>query len=168
LTALCDFARRYDKPLALVIADIDHFKKVNDQYGHLAGDMALAGVAQLISQNVRKYDVACRYGGEEIAVLMPETDLRRARLLAERIRKAVANRSFGGRGRPFSLTLSCGAAAFDPAMEAPEDLVALADKGLYRAKQTGRNRVCTSRFKRSSPKAPPSRGTRKTKRSSKG
>jgi len=149
LAALFDFSRRYEKPLALIIADIDHFKKINDTHGHLAGDMALAGVAQLIRQNVRKYDVPCRYGGEEIAVLMPETDLRQARHLAERIRKAVKGRAFGSRGRQFSLTISLGASVFAPQMEAPDDLVALADQALYRAKQTGRDRVCTSRLSRS-------------------
>jgi diguanylate cyclase (GGDEF)-like protein len=148
LAALFDFSKRYGKPFALVMVDIDHFKRINDSYGHLAGDMALAGLAHLLRQSVRKYDVACRYGGEEMAVLMPEADLRHARHLAERVRKAAAARTFGGRSRAIHLTVSCGAAAFAPEMEKAEELVALADGALYEAKQSGRNRVCTARFKR--------------------
>ena len=134
-------ARRQWSPVTLFMLDIDHFKRINDTHGHLAGDMALAGVAQLIRQSIRKYDVACRYGGEEIAILMPEADLRHARHLAERIRKAVMSRPFGSKERQFTLTISCGASVSSPAMESPEELVSLADQALYRAKEKGRNRV---------------------------
>ena len=135
-------ARRHRRPLALVLLDIDHFKRVNDDLGHVAGDDALRQVANIIRVGLREGDLCGRYGGEEFAVLLPETDLLGARQAAERIRHDIDNYSFkltGGHTR--RITLSAGVALLAPSMKDKVDLIDAADKLLYRAKQGGRNRV---------------------------
>jgi diguanylate cyclase (GGDEF)-like protein len=135
-------SRRHRRPLALILLDIDHFKLVNDELGHVAGDDALRQVANVIRVGLREGDLCGRYGGEEFAVLLPETDLDGARLAAERIRHDVENYTFkltGGHKR--HITLSAGVALLDQSMQDKVDLVDAADKLLYRAKQAGRNRV---------------------------
>ena len=136
--------RRYSHPLALIMADIDHFKAVNDQYGHLIGDQVLQAVADTLQRNLRQVDILGRYGGEEFAMALPETDTATARALAERLRTAIADRVFATGQGPLALTLSLGVAAVsDRASIDFEHLLDAADRMLYQAKLAGRNRVMT-------------------------
>jgi diguanylate cyclase (GGDEF)-like protein len=135
-------AQRYDRPLALLMLDLDHFKEFNDRFGHLAGDQALREVSEVLRQNARAVDMLARYGGEEFAIILPETELSRAALHAERVRAAVAAFPFlGVTGGPGSLTVSIGVAAITGEMRKSQDLVHDADQALYRAKTGGRNRI---------------------------
>ena len=135
-------ARRYRTPLTAMMADLDHFKNVNDKYGHPAGDAVLRGVADILRQKLRAPDVAGRYGGEELLVILPQTDQDGARQVAERWREAVESATFRSPdGQSVGVTVSIGVATFDPAHASPEDLVAAADTALYRAKNGGRNRT---------------------------
>ncbi len=135
-------ARRYQTPLSLLMADLDHFKKVNDVHGHLAGDYVLRGVADRLADALRSTDTAGRYGGEELIVVLPGNTGAGALTFADRWRQAVELRPFEVPDGPaVSVTLSVGAAAYSGAFEVPEDLVAAADRALYRAKDNGRNRV---------------------------
>lgn len=134
--------RRYHRPMALCMIDIDHFKAVNDQYGHLIGDSVLCAVAETLRDNLRQVDILARYGGEEFVILWPETDLATARTSAERLRAAVAGRRIDTPEGAVSVTLSLGVVAIDDGQaETLERLLAVADQMLYRAKQMGRNRV---------------------------
>jgi diguanylate cyclase (GGDEF)-like protein len=135
-------AQRYARPLTLLMLDLDHFKQFNDHYGHLAGDQALREIAEVLRQNARSVDILARYGGEEFAIVLPETDLRRAVFQAERIRSAVANHPFlkDESGEAKALTVSIGVAGLTSHMHKLEELVHGADQGLYCAKAAGRNR----------------------------
>ena len=136
-----EYARRYGRPLTLVMIDIDHFKKVNDAFGHPVGDAVLQKLAQVLKRTTRQSDVVARFGGEEFAVLLPETPMREALQFAEKIRAAVAAEKLGP-GMPSHITVSAGLAAMSQSeLHSPEDLVAAADAALYRAKRNGRNRV---------------------------
>ena len=136
-------AQRYKKPLSVLMLDIDHFKRVNDTYGHVAGDMILAGLSSVVSSQVRNLDSACRYGGEEISVILPETGMKEAVLMAERIRSAIEAHRFDiGQGQSISITVSIGVASLPAQETSVEKLVATADKALYEAKEGGRNKVC--------------------------
>jgi diguanylate cyclase (GGDEF)-like protein len=136
-------SRRYEKPLAVLMLDIDHFKRVNDTYGHVAGDMILAGLSDITGKQVRNVDSACRYGGEEISVILPETGMEAAAPVAERIRSAIEAHRFDiGDGKSISITVSIGVASLPAQETSVEKLVAVADKALYEAKEGGRNRVC--------------------------
>lgn len=144
ITAEMERALRYDSTLALLMIDLDHFKKVNDTYGHLVGDDVLRDVGQLLNQTIRGSDITARYGGEEFLVLLPETDDGGAVAFAERIRAAVEEHPFArdSMTEPLRLTASVGVAVFPAArIENVEDLFARADAALYRAKAEGRNRV---------------------------
>lgn len=144
ITAEMERALRYDSSLALLMIDLDHFKSVNDTYGHLVGDDVLRDIATLLTQTLRTTDVAARYGGEEFLALLPETDDAGAEAFAERIRAAIEAHAFGTRlDQPgLRLTASIGVASFPAArIESVEDLYARADAALYRAKADGRNRV---------------------------
>ena len=134
-------ARRHSRPLALLMLDLDHFKRVNDEHGHLAGDAVLQQVVARVQTMVRAEAVFARLGGEEFALLCPETDLAGALVLGETLRRAVEERAFDGAGVEVSVTCSCGIAEFSPEMERLEELLSAADQALYRAKQEGRNRV---------------------------
>lgn len=134
-------ARRYERPLALMLFDIDHFKRCNDTYGHRAGDHVLRQMADLVRQRARKVDVVARYGGEEFAVILPEIDLQGAAQFAESVRRMVEGEEFVFEGRRIPLAISVGVAELDPGMTHADDLIRRADGRLYRAKQTGRNRV---------------------------
>jgi diguanylate cyclase (GGDEF)-like protein len=142
---LADFmqiSRRTGKPVSIVLSDVDHFKLVNDNHGHQAGDYVLHEVGAILRQTIRGYDTAYRYGGEELVVLMPDTTLEDALLTAERIRAAIEEHHFdppGGTRIP--ITSSFGVAQVMPGMEKPSELFEAADKALYRAKDGGRNRV---------------------------
>jgi two-component system cell cycle response regulator len=139
-------ARRYQTPLAVMMADLDHFKHVNDKYGHPAGDAVLRGVSEVLRQSLRASDVSGRYGGEEILVILPQTELDGAMQVANRWRQAVEAATFRAPdGRGVGVTVSIGVAIFDPSHTSAEDLVAAADEALYRAKHQGRNRVEASR-----------------------
>ena len=132
-------AQRYRKPLSLLLLDIDHFKKVNDGFGHPAGDAVLRGVARVVQSQARGTDMVARYGGEEMALVLPETDASGARVIAERIRSAVAQARHQTEQGALQVTLSIGVATW-PSTDA-DVLLEHADKALYRAKQGGRNRV---------------------------
>ncbi len=129
------------QPLALLFLDIDHFKKVNDQYGHPAGDYVLREVAGLVKGSVRDVDLCGRYGGEEFAILLPATQVAGARVVAERIREVVASHSFRTGEQKFELTVSLGIAVFPEDARGIETLLQRADLALYHSKQNGRNRV---------------------------
>jgi diguanylate cyclase (GGDEF)-like protein len=143
-----DHAKRLGTNVAFVIADIDNFKSINDSYGHQAGDEVLRRVARTFAEAVRELDLPGRYGGEEIALVLPGTNLTGARALAEKIRKSLEELPFTTpEGIPFQVTASFGAACF-PAQSSVEALVAAADAALYEAKRTGKNRVVTATAKR--------------------
>ena len=134
-------ARRYGTPLSLVMFDIDHFKRINDSWGHAAGDGVLRKIALETHRLLRKTDRAGRYGGEEFVVLLPETDLAEAMLLAHRLTQSISSMVITPEhGSPISVTVSAGVAALAPD-ESGEELILHADQALYRAKQGGRNRV---------------------------
>jgi diguanylate cyclase (GGDEF)-like protein len=135
-------ARRYHSPLSVLMADLDHFKQVNDTYGHPTGDAVLRGVASLLLSQLRATDVAGRYGGEEIIVVLAQSELDGAELLANRWRSVVEDTTFKTPdGDPVHVTISMGLAGYSPAVKSPDDLVSMADAALYRAKGAGRNRV---------------------------
>ncbi|MGI6394107.1 MAG: diguanylate cyclase [bacterium] len=134
-------SKRYGHSLSLVIIDIDYFKSVNDTYGHLAGDAVLTNMSKLFGRFFRSVDFISRYGGEEFAVILPETPLNGAVLTTERIRLAVAQNETYVNQHKIKVTISAGVAEYTPEMSSPEELVALADKKLYEAKNSGRNRV---------------------------
>ncbi|MDH4284765.1 MAG: diguanylate cyclase [Gallionellaceae bacterium] len=137
-------AGRYNHPLSLLMLDIDHFKRVNDTYGHVAGDCILSGLAQLLQQAVRHEDKVCRYGGEEIAVILPVTDLQTAVLMAERLRMTVEEYAFkSDSSQEISITVSVGVASLTEQTATAAELVNEADAALYSAKERGRNHVCS-------------------------
>jgi two-component system, cell cycle response regulator len=135
-------SRRYGRSLSVLMADIDHFKKVNDQYGHLVGDQALRWVATTLQNELRSMDFLCRYGGEEFCAILPETNRPGAARAAERIRSALERHVFVTDGLNLSLTVSVGGASWTPAddQEIP-DLLARADRALLDAKRAGRNQI---------------------------
>ena len=133
---------RYGTPLCLIMADLDHFKVVNDRFGHLTGDLLLKEVARLLTRFVRAVDVVARYGGEEFAVVLPGTDLSQGLVLANRVREAIARHAFLAEGVPVTLAVSMGVARIpDQRIGSVEHLIAAADQALYQAKAQGRNRV---------------------------
>jgi len=131
--------------VSLLLIDIDHFKRVNDNYGHLVGDDALSDVGALLQSAVRTVDVVARYGGEEFVIVLPETGVVGATIFAERVRELIEEHEFSHSGSiKLHLTASVGVATYpSPGLETAEDLLAKADQGLYRAKAEGRNRVRT-------------------------
>jgi len=142
LEAHFDAARRNRKRLALIMIDIDHFKSVNDTYGHITGDMILVGVARAIRSRLRKYDTAYRCGGEELALLLPETSSDGAMRIAERVRTLIGDKKFSGENREkVTVTISLGVAELEPSIDDPNQLLSRADQALYEAKRTGRNRT---------------------------
>lgn len=131
---------RYNRPLSLLLFDIDHFKRVNDDHGHLAGDAVLKRLAELVSQHIRKEECFARYGGEEFAVIMPETKLERAHIFAEKIRRMVESTEFWYEDRRIPVTVSIGIGEMGTHRD-PMAFIAAADVQLYKAKGNGRNRV---------------------------
>jgi len=137
-------AKRYREELSLSLLDIDYFKKVNDQYGHLTGDDVLEQVAILMWQNIRDADIIGRYGGEEFIIILPRTDLSSALNVAERVRKMIeASKMKDSEGNMFGITVSQGISIYKPG-EDEHSLISRADNALYKAKRNGRNRVETS------------------------
>jgi diguanylate cyclase (GGDEF)-like protein len=135
-------AKRYQRALSLVMMDIDHFKRVNDTYGHLAGDHLLRQIAYAIKQRVRTHDVFARTGGEEFAVILPEVGVDGARITAEKIRQVVEVTPVRHEQQVIPCTVSLGVATLQGDEGAAGDLYKRADELLYRAKESGRNRVC--------------------------
>ncbi len=133
----CARARRFNRPLSLAVLDVDRFKSYNDEFGHPAGDEALKAVAATLRNQTREYDLAARQGGEEFALLLPNTALQEAETVAERARRALAERDWPLR----NLTASAGVVEFPRQAGTPEALLEAADRALYAAKQAGRNRV---------------------------
>ncbi|MGB5812989.1 MAG: GGDEF domain-containing protein [Polyangiales bacterium] len=134
-------AIRHERPLTLVMLDIDHFKDVNDTFGHLAGDQVLKEVAQLAKSRLRPDDVIARYGGEEFAIILPETAISGGVQIAEELRQMVQDEVFAFEDEHIQVTVSCGVAELQPGWRT-HDFVRDADRRLYEAKGGGRNRVC--------------------------
>ena len=134
-------ARRHERPLAGVMFDLDHFKHVNDEYGHLMGDYVLREVARIVSARVRQEEMFARYGGEEFCAVLPEVGLDGAMTFAEDVRRLIEQHAFNFEGNEISVTVSVGVAVVDPSMTRAEALILAADENLYRAKRGGRNRV---------------------------
>jgi diguanylate cyclase (GGDEF)-like protein len=150
-------ARRSGDTLALLIIDIDHFKRVNDAHGHLVGDQVLVGVAATIRRELRDYDVVGRFGGEEFVVLLPGADVREARRVAERLRTRIGHMAVAADDALIRVTISVGVALMSVHGDDLIDLLAAADLALYRAKELGRDRVCTPAVQ--TPPPPPSKDT---------
>jgi diguanylate cyclase (GGDEF)-like protein len=142
-------ASRYGFPLAVLLLDIDHFKKINDEHGHPAGDGILAALSQIVMNSVRKTDVVARYGGDEILVIATHTPLPDAAELGERLRQRVEGAEMGqaneaGGGVPVRVTISVGVAGYNDELSSGQSLIQAADQALYQAKQAGRNRTTTA------------------------
>jgi two-component system, cell cycle response regulator len=135
-------SRRYERNLTLVMFDVDHFKQVNDRYGHLAGDYVLKQLASTLRTRIRREDVFARYGGEEFGLLLPEIDLPGAVKLADKARRLVDKQRFEFDKNVIPISISLGVAALTGEHRGAEDLKRAADSKLYEAKATGRNRVC--------------------------
>jgi two-component system, cell cycle response regulator len=132
---------RYNRALSLIMFDIDHFKKINDVNGHLAGDYVLRELAANIRTRVRKEECFARYGGEEFAMVMPESGAENTRRFAEKIRKLVQDHPFSFEGKDISVTISLGVADMTRDMTEPLQFIKVADANLYQAKKSGRNRI---------------------------
>lgn len=131
---------RYGTKLSLILFDVDHFKKFNDTYGHQQGDIVLIETAKIVKDSIRlNIDIACRYGGEEFTIIMPETDAQGARVLAERLRKRVEAFEYPGQEKPLHVTISLGVAVFPDDATDKQMLIKRSDDALYRAKEAGRN-----------------------------
>jgi two-component system, cell cycle response regulator len=131
---------RYERPLSLLLFDIDHFKKINDVHGHLAGDFILKRLAEMVSKHIRKEEAFARYGGEEFAILMPETNGERARIFGEKIRRMVEATPFEYEDREIEVTVSIGISEMGKHRD-PTSFIKAADENLYKAKGAGRNKV---------------------------
>ena len=142
LSLMLEKAREQERDMAVMLIDMDFFKSVNDNHGHDIGDAVLKEFAQRLRRNIRGVDLACRFGGEEFVVLMPDTDYRQAQGVAERVRMAVAERGFDTTEiKPLTVTCSVGVALNEHQADTPEMILKRADVALYRAKREGRNRV---------------------------
>ena len=139
LAAQLALFRRAGYPCSVILADVDNFKLINDQFGHPTGDEALRAIAQILQSSCRLEDTVCRYGGEEFVILCPNTPADKAQILAERLRESISLLTMSYRRTPVPLTCSFGIA--DPATSGDRSVVEAADQALYRAKQTGRNKV---------------------------
>jgi diguanylate cyclase (GGDEF)-like protein len=150
------FAGRHGGPLALIFIDIDYFKKINDTHGHPAGDFVLSELSQLMADLLRTEDVLARFGGEEFTVLCRGSDLKGARIVAERLRRAVEERTFSFAGNHIPVTISLGVVSIPESGIADHNtFLAAADKALYEAKRSGRNRVCVHGTEETPPSTPP-------------
>jgi len=135
-------ASRYQARFAFLMIDLDHFKNVNDNYGHLMGDRVLYEIAQILQESLRINDVVGRYGGEEFTLFMPETDLKGALVVAERYRKRIEDFVLVEKSHRLKVTISMGVAFYPhPGLNSVDDLIRLSDNALYKAKRNGRNRV---------------------------
>lgn len=136
-------SQRSGQPTSLIMLDLDHFKQVNDTFGHEIGNLALSHVARLITQSLRKLDIPCRYGGEEFAVILPDTALPAGVQVAERLREVIETTPLPVDGQKLKITASLGISTYSMTQQkTAEELIRQADDHLYQAKQKGRNRVC--------------------------
>jgi len=142
LTEYSLLVSRFGHELSCIMADIDHFKNVNDTYGHQTGDFVLSSLAAILRANIRRTDICARYGGEEFVVLLPNTPIQHAVELAEKIRQKIENTQMNYKGTILNITASFGVAAGLDEAELSDELVKRADVKLYEAKATGRNKVC--------------------------
>jgi diguanylate cyclase (GGDEF)-like protein len=137
------FAERHDTNLGMVLFDLDHFKQINDTYGHVAGDAILREISDISRESVRTEDVFARYGGEEFSAVLRDVDREGARVMAERLRRLIEQSPFEFEDQTIPVTISAGVATYaDIAPGSPKELIAAADEALYRAKESGRNTVC--------------------------
>ena len=134
--------RRHERDLAILLFDIDHFKRINDVHGHLAGDFVLKEVARIVQSRIRRDEVFARYGGEEFAIILPETSIEGAAALGETLRQKVAEHLFVFQADSIRVTISVGVALLQEGDRTANDLIKRADERLYHAKNSGRNRVC--------------------------
>ena len=141
LGQLLAHADRFGHSLSLILVDVDHFKNVNDTWGHEAGDLVLKAIAQTLQDGVRAVDICARFGGEEIALLLPQTALGGAAELADRLRQRVSEQPVMWQGNDIKVTVSCGVACYPDGVLTKEALFAGADRALYEAKSAGRNCV---------------------------
>src|SRR5215471_3519025 len=139
-------ATRFQGRVSVIMADIDHFKRLNDEFGHLLGDEILRSVSDILKQQLRKMDMVCRYGGDEFAIVVPETIGSNAARVAEKLRRQIETHHFPGVPRP--VTISCGVADYPTHGGTRDEVVAAADSALYFAKQAGRNRVASATFRK--------------------
>ncbi|MFZ5472041.1 MAG: diguanylate cyclase [Myxococcota bacterium] len=133
---------RYGRGMSLVMMDIDHFKQINDTYGHLAGDYVLKQLASTVKTKIRREDIFCRYGGEEFALLLPEIDLEGAAAMAEKARKLIEKQRFEFDRQNIPVTISLGVTTLQAGQRDGADMIRAADAKLYEAKTSGRNKVC--------------------------
>ena len=140
------FAKRHGQPLSLIMFDLDHFKRINDTYGHQAGDLVLSSVARCVQKTIRKEDVFARYGGEEFALLLRNTSEEAAFILGERIRRSIEDLEVTHNDRRIPCTVSVGVAVLDGQITRSAELIDAADRRLYDAKRKGRNRTEASLF----------------------
>jgi diguanylate cyclase (GGDEF)-like protein len=133
--------QRHRRPMSLVLFDIDQFKLINDSFGHYAGDHVIKEIADICHQQKRKSDIIARFGGEEFLILLPETKLEAAQRFAERLRRKVETSAFCVASNAIRATISIGVSEANPSIDTVFDLIKLADKALYMAKDSGRNRV---------------------------
>jgi diguanylate cyclase (GGDEF)-like protein len=137
-------ARRDGHPLSILMGDIDHFKSLNDNYGHQAGDKVLQALGDLLRHHARSSDIPCRYGGEEFVVVLPDMPLEAARQRAELVRRDFADLRITFGGAQLAATLSIGVSVYPGHGKTADELIGVADQFLYEAKQSGRNRVCSA------------------------
>ncbi len=133
-------ANRYETDIALIMMDLDSFKEINDEYGHIAGDMVLLEIGKILKEHVRRNDIACRYGGEEFAVILPNVSRDNIYAAYERFREMVSKQPFEYESKQFHMTISIGI-AFSNDAKLINDLLVHADQALYQAKETGRNKT---------------------------
>lgn len=140
--------RRYGYSVSCLMLDIDYFKKINDRFGHQEGDRAIKKLAYLLKQSIRNVDIISRYGGDELIIIFPHTDLKGACVVAERLRAKTAEYNFGHSRAPLRFTVSMGLVSFDKEDSLDEDsLMRAMDRQLYKAKQTGRNKICATNYR---------------------
>ncbi|HNV69532.1 MAG TPA: GGDEF domain-containing protein, partial [Candidatus Ozemobacteraceae bacterium] len=139
-------AIRFRRHLSLIMVDIDHFKKFNDSYGHQMGDEVLKKVASILRKTIRTHDLPVRYGGEEFAVVLPETDIHGAAAVAERIRRTIETEYLEHEGKVIKITASFGVSVFPECAQEMESFIKSADAALYHSKESGRNRVSEAPF----------------------
>ena len=135
-------ATRHQRPLSVAVIDADHFKSVNDNYGHIAGDFVLRKIAHVIQDVIRKDELLARYGGEEFVIVMPESTMEQSAMLAEKVRKLIEETKFTFEDHVIPVTVSVGVASHYPQLQDVDAFIQAADEALYRAKDTGRNKVC--------------------------
>ena len=141
-------SKRYNSPLSLILLDVDHFKDVNDTYGHQKGDEILIAIASLLKKACRANDIAARYGGEEFLMILPQSNAQGAFKIAERVREEMMKISFTGNESNFAVTVSCGVAELNKDYESINKLIAAVDQALYEAKNGGRNKTILGKDKK--------------------